>query len=237
MPAGMADTVPEYLSIDGFDVPFVVRRNARARAISIRIDHAARCVVLVLPRRASLRSGLRFVDEKSPWIAKRIGMLPEPVALADGAVVPFLGEPHMLRHVAEAPRRVAVVDGEIRSGGPADLFAPRIGRWMRAEARRAIEPRAERHATAIGAKIARISIRDTRSRWGSASADGRLSFSWRLVLAPEWVLDYVVAHEVAHLREMHHGPAFWRLVDRLVGDAAPAKRWLRAHGTDLYRYG
>lgn len=184
-----------------------------------------------------MRSGLKFVEEKRRWIADRIAGMPAPVPLASGAVVPFLGAPHRLRHMPGRSRTVEIVDGEIRSGGPEELFAPRIGRWLKAQARAAIEPRAQGHAETLAAEIARITIRDTRSRWGSASADGNLSFSWRLVLAPDWVLDYVVAHEVAHLKEMNHGPAFWRLVDRLVGDAEPAKRWLRANGAGLHRYG
>jgi len=228
---------PEMLLIADRAVPLAVRRSARARRITLRIDDSTGSVVLTLPRRVALSEGLAFADEKQRWIERRLDSLPPRVAFDAGAHIPVLGQKRRVVWTPGPPRAVRLDDGVIRVGGERGLVARRIETWLKRHAREEITARVEVMCKQIKVKPGRVAIRDTRSRWGSASADGNLNFSWRLVMAPDWVLDYVVAHEIAHLKHMNHGARFWAVVDKLVGDAERAKRWLRAHGSGLHRYG
>ena len=218
-------------------VPLAVRRSARARRITLRIDDTTGSVVLTLPRRVALSEGLAFADEKRRWIERRLDSLPPHVAFEAGAHIPVLGCKRRIVWSSGPPRAVRLDDEVIWVGGERGLVAKRLEAWLKRYAREEITDRVDVMCRQIKVKPGRVAIRDTRSRWGSASADGNLNFSWRLVMAPDWVLDYVVAHEVAHLKHMNHGPRFWSVVDKLVGDSERAKRWLRAHGSGLHRYG
>ena len=155
----------------------------------------------------------------------------------DGAVIPLHGEAHRILISAQGPAGIRRVDGGIVISGPVETAACRLEAWLRERARAAAVARAAVLAAAIGTPAPPVTIRDPRTRWGSCSAAGRLSLSWRLVLAPRMVLDYVVAHEIAHLRERNHGPGFWALVARLCPETTPARGWLRAHGRSLHRFG
>ena len=232
MPAELPIRLP-----NGTTVRLPVRRSSRARRITLRLLDQHGVVELVLPGRTSVRAGLRFAEEKVGWIHERLAALPPPVHFAAGAVIPVMGEKLSLRAGAGSRGDAARIDGVLHVPGPPEGFAARVEHWLRAEARREIEPRAAAKATAIGTCVGCISVRDPTARWGSCSARGTLSFSWRLVLAPPFVLDYVVAHEVAHLVHPHHGPSFWVLVDTLTGERVAARRWLRAGGAMLKRYG
>ena len=222
------------------EVPLRVRESARARRITVRIDAGADSVELVLPRRVSLAAGLRFLDARRDWLAAHLAEMPEHVAFADGAIVPVLGTPHRIRHLGErvtGARTVTIADGEIRVVGAAPHVARRVRDHLIALARQELGRRARALAARIDRRVARITVRDTRSRWGSCSASGALAFSWRLILAPEAVLDYVVAHEVAHLAEMNHGPRFWRVVEMLSPGSARQRGWLSRNRARLLRYG
>ena len=225
------------LDIEGRAVPLRIRRNPRARRLILRIDGDGDGVVVTLPRHAAVEEGLDLARSKAAWIARQLDRLPPRVPFADGAVVPLLGVDHRVRHDDTRRRPVRRGAGEIVVAGRPEHLARRLTDWLRGEARRSIAPRAHDKAGRLGRTAARITLRDTRSRWGSCSVDGKLSFSWRLVLAPEHVLDYVVAHEVAHLVEKNHGPRFWDLVARLTGDVETARAWLGAYGAGLHRYG
>jgi len=159
------------------------------------------------------------------------------VAFAAGAVIPLAGVPHRIRHDSGARGAVRRDGTELFVSGRPEHLARRLSDWLKGEARRVIAPLAREKAARIGCKPSGITIRDTRSRWGSCSARGGLSFSWRLVLAPEWVLDYVVAHEAAHLAHLNHGDDFWRTVAELTVAMDDARDWLGQHGTMLHRYG
>lgn len=229
----MTETVD--LDLGGRSVQVAVKRSALARRISLRID-PARGAVLMLPVKARLAEGERFLLAHRVWLAERLARLPGPVALADGATVPLLGVPHPVRHVPGARRGVWVEDGEILVSGLPEHVGRRTADFLKSEAKRLIAPRAQDMAARLGRKTGRITVKDTRSRWGSCSSSGDLAFSWRLVLAPEQILDYVVAHEVAHLVQMNHSPAFWAVVESLVGDHRPARRWLKINGAGLHRF-
>ena len=228
---------PTILLLADREVPMTVRRSARAKRIMLRFEAASGAVVLVLPRRASLAEGLRFAQSKGRWVARRLESLPPSVRFADGETIPVLGQSREIVWSPGAKSGIKMVGERIETGGSAEPLSRRIEAWLRRLARAQIEARAGAMAPRIGAKLGRIAIRDTNSRWGSCSRAGNLNFSWRLVLAPTSVLDYVIAHEVAHLKQMNHSKRFWRLVDELVGDPEAARAWLRANGAGLHRYG
>jgi predicted metal-dependent hydrolase len=224
--------------VPGLDVPVEIRVSERARRVGLRIDSAKRKVELILPRGVSERVGLRFLASKRAWVAARLEALPQPVPFVEGAVVPLLGVPHRIRRELDpAGPPVKIVDGEIRVRGDPAHFGRRIRDHLVAAARTELAQRARQLAARIGRDVTRTNVRDTRSRWGSCSGQGSVSFSWRLILAPEPVLDYVVAHEVAHLVEMNHGPHFWALVESLAPGSAGPRAGLKRNRNRLLAYG
>jgi predicted metal-dependent hydrolase len=225
------------LRVDAREVPVELALHPRARRITLRVDKARGTLRLTLPPGVSQSEGLRFAGRQQAWLRRRLSELPQAVPFAEGAEVPVLGEAHTIRHVPGARRGVWRAHGAIYVSGAGEHLPRRVRDYLKAEARREIAQRAAPLARQVGRPHGRITIRDTASRWGSCSAKGDLSFSWRLILAPERVLQYVVAHEVAHLRQMNHSPRFWALVDQLVDDAETPKAWLRHHGASLMRYG
>jgi predicted metal-dependent hydrolase len=218
--------------------PLCLRVSARARRVCLRIDAARRQVELVLPRGVPAEFGLRLLRDKRGWITARLAALPRPAPFVEGAVVPVLGVPHRIRHSpGRAGPPVVIADGEIRVGGDAAHLPRRVRDHLAGLARDEFARRARPLALSIGRKIGRVSVRDTKSRWGSCSSSGNLSFSWRLIFAPTAIVDYVVAHEVAHLAEMNHSPRFWRLVETLAPGCVPHRRWLDRHRAQLLSYG
>ena len=213
------------------------RRSARARRLTLRIDSRGGGVVVTLPLRAARSAGVTLLRDHAAWVAEKLAQLPVTVELADGAEVLLGGVPHRVRHLPGARGGAWLEAGEIRVAGEA-AFVPRRARdLLRAEAGRRLGAMAAECAGAAGLLLRRVVVKDTRTRWGSCSADGTLMFCWRLVMAPPHVQHYVVAHEVAHLRHMNHGAAFWALVDRLTPHRVAASRWLAAEGAGLQRVG
>ena len=222
--------------------PVRIRRHRQARRYTLRIQAATREVILTMPPRGSLREAKEFAQRHGGWIAARLHRLPEAAPFADGAVVPLRGAEHRIVHRPGMRGTVWIEAGDNGEGllcvaGEAPHVDRRIGDFLRREALRDLEAASRRAAEQLGVSINRISVRDQSSRWGSCSTTGVLSYSWRLILAPPFVLDYLAVHEVAHLIEMNHSPRFWRLVNRVCSDSGRAKTWLDIHGTDLHRYG
>ena len=219
-----------------------VRRHPQARRYTLRIQAATREVVLTMPTRGSLREARAFADRHGNWIAARLGRLPAAVPFAHGTVIPLRGLDHRIDHRRGARGTVwSEVDAAgirlLCVAGDAPHVGRRVGDFLRREAARDLEAASRRAAEALGVPVKRISVRDQSSRWGSCSTTGVLSYSWRLILAPPFVLNYLAVHEVAHLIEMNHSPRFWRLVKRVCADSERAKAWLDVHGSDLHRYG
>jgi predicted metal-dependent hydrolase len=219
-----------------------LRRHRQARRYTLRIDAPLREVVLTMPPRGTVKEARDFAQQHGGWIAARLKRLPEAAPFVHGVQVPLRGIPHRIVHrrgvrgtvwteTDDHGQRMMCVAGE-----PPHVDR-RIGDFLKREARRDLEAASSRYAARLRIDIKRVSIRDQSSRWGSCSNTGVLSFSWRLILAPAFVLDYLAAHEVAHLKELNHSPRFWRLVGQLDADYERAKAWLDAHGTDLHRYG
>lgn len=227
----------ERLQVGRRTVDLRVMVNRRARRIILRVDPVSGDLVLVLPSARTYAEGLDFVRQKAEWTHRRLEQVPDRMAFTDGAIIPVQGQPHRICHVPDLAVLVWQDAGEIHVGGQRRGMPARVAAWLRVEARRTIQRRATGHAERLNVDVNRISIRDPRTRWGSASSGGALSFSWRLYLAPKPVLNYVVAHEVAHLREMNHGARFWRLVETLCPGFEQPRGWLREHGHSLHRYG
>lgn len=221
----------------GGEIAVVLTEHAKAKRLSLRVDSIAGRVVLVKPRRVSKKAAAAFAHEKVDWIAERLAELPKPIPFEPDAVVPLHGRPHTIRHCPDARRGVWIEREEICVSGPRDHLSRRVHDWMKTEARSCITPIANAYADHLGKSVAQITVRDTRSRWGSCTVAGKLSFSWRLILTPEHVLKYVVAHEVSHLQELNHSQNFWRVVESLIGDRSSATQWLQTHGAQLHRYG
>jgi predicted metal-dependent hydrolase len=218
--------------------PIRVRVSTRARRIAVRIDESADAIELVVPKGVSLKAGLNFLEQQRSWLRSQLDEQPPRIPFADGAEIPVLGVPHRVRHLGHRWRGgAAIEDGAILVGGDEPHVARRVRDLLVALARRELGTRSRRLAAEVERRVTRVSVRDTKTRWGSCAASGALAFSWRLILAPEPVLDYVVAHEVAHLVHLNHGIRFWRLVERLAPGAARQRTWLHRNRARLLRYG
>lgn len=216
------------------DVPILLRRSGRARRISLRISQLDGRVTLTLPNGVPEAEAMAFARQKESWIRKHLEQRPEEVPVTLGSEIPIQGA--LYRVVEGQGRRVVVEDDQIMVPGPVDRVGARLKGHFKQMARARLVGASDYYASQLGRTYERISIRDTRSRWGSCSTSGTLMYSWRLIMAPEVVLDYVAAHEVAHLAEMNHSPAYWAGVQRIFGDYKPARRWLKKEGNMLHRF-
>ena len=215
-------------------VEIQLRRSPRARRLSLRVSRADGSVTLTLPPRMREAAAMAFLTQHEDWLRKTLAARPVGIAAGIGAVVPVEGCPVTLTGgTGRAPRLEG--DRLILPGEPARAGV-RAQAFLKAMARDRLAAACDRHAGVLGRPYGALTLRDTRSRWGSCTANGRLMFNWRLVLAPPSVLDYVAAHEVAHLAEMNHGPAFWATVTRLFPGYEVQRRWLRTQGETLHRY-
>ena len=235
---------PSFLTVafDGDIYEVRVRRHAQARRYTLRIHAASREVLLSMPMRGSLREANVFAQKHGAWIAARLKRLPDAAPFAHGALIPLRGVPHRIEHRRGARGTVWAECGDdgaqlLCVAGETAHVPRRVRDYLKREAKKDLERASRAAAAALGVSLKRISIRDQTSRWGSCSTTGVLSYSWRLILAPPFVLDYLAAHEAAHLVEMNHSRRFWRLVEGINPDVVSAKAWLDAHGGDLHRYG
>jgi len=235
--------LPQRIALGQAEMKLIVSRHPRARRFVLRLDERGESIELVLPRWGSLKEAGRFLEQNRGWLEQRFKDLPPRVAFADGSEIPLLGRTHRIRHrpATRGKGSAWIEDGEIHVAGEASHLPRRLRDFLRAYARRELAARAHDLARRIGREVSGIRLSDGKSRWGSCSAAGELAFSWRLILAPEDVLHYVVAHEVAHLAEMNHGPRFWKLVERLAPGHSKAgaggRAWLRRNRARLLRFG
>lgn len=223
-----------------------LKRVARARRFTLRVRAATQDAVLTMPTASTLAAAKAFAHRHAAWVGERMLALPRRHAFAIGSSVPFEGDdiPILtssgLRAAAFLDRAIRPDGSEgavLRVAGTAAEQHRRVLVFLQSRAREALMAAAARHAAAVGRAVRSVTLRDTRSRWGSCSSSGRLNFSWRLILAPPFVLDYLAAHEVAHLVHLDHSPAFWAVTQSLVPDYHRAEAWLRAHGASLHRFG
>lgn len=225
------------LAIDAVPAPVLVTVSARARRLSMRLDVVTGDLRVTVPRGVREADVRDFVRRNAGWAEQRLGALPPARPFADGAAIPVLGVERTIRHDPAHRGRVRIDADALVVGGAPEFLARRVQDALREEARRLLAEASRAKAAALGRPIKAITVRDTVSRWGSCAHDGRLSYSWRLVMAPDFVVDYVVGHEVAHLAEMNHSARFWRTVARLTPHAEAGRAWLRRHGPALLRIG
>jgi predicted metal-dependent hydrolase len=223
-----------------------VKRTAAAKRFTLRVRTATRDVMLTMPARASFRDGQSFAERHRAWVGAKMRHLPEKIGLEPGDTVPLRGVAHKIALAPRLSERGAVAASPQGAGGGGPMlwvsgdavFTPRrVQDFLIREARRDLTAAVGFYAARACVEVRKISLRDTSSRWGSCSASGSLNFSWRLILAPPFVLDYLAAHEVAHMVHMNHSDAFWDLAGDLSPDVAAAEAWLKAHGPGLLRFG
>lgn len=219
-----------------------VKRRTTARRFTLRVSNASGEVVLTLPERGDLKAARIFAEAHGGWIATRLAKRPDMVAFAPGAMIPLRAIPHRIVHwsaIRGVTRATLDRDGApiLAVSGEPGHVARRVTDFLKREALKDLTAAVDLHSAALGIPARKIAVRDTASRWGSCSSRGHLSFSWRLVMAPPLVLDYLAAHEVAHLKEMNHSHRFWALTHRLCPATEEAEAWLKRHGASLHRYG
>lgn len=234
--ARRADAQTESIRLEHPPALVRVRRSARARRFTLSVGRVDGAPVLTLPDRARLEEGRDFVLRHADWLAGALARAPQPTDVRAGAPLPVAGkmvELSCLESRRAAPR---LEDGRLWVAAPPEEAPARARAYLKEAARAALVPAAQGYAAQLGRKPSRITLRDTRSRWGSCASSGALSFSWRLAMAPAEVLDYVAAHEAAHLVEMNHGPDFWALVEKLKPGWQAQRDWLRERGAELHRW-
>jgi len=226
------------VDIEGEAVPVRIRRNAQARRMSLRADAVKREIRVTLPRYTPSIEAMDFIEKKREWIAARLQSMPAAVPLLPGAEIAVEGHALTIRWQAEWPRGVTRHDGELRLGGPRDMIAPRILRWLKAHARETFTGEIAHYCDIAGTAPLKLQLGDPRSRWGSCSARGTIALSWRLIMAPPHVRRSVIAHEVAHIRHMNHSAEFYAwMAEIFEGDVKAADQWLKQHGTALHLVG
>ncbi len=226
----------------GADYRVAVKRRASARRFTLRVSNATGEVTLTLPERADIVAARRFAEAHGGWIATRIAKRPVVMPFTNGAEFPFRGQSHRIVHwsrIRGVTQATTDKEGQpiIAVCGEVGHVPRRVSDFLKREAMKDLEAAVLRHTEALGIPARKITIRDTTSRWGSCSSRGHLNFSWRLIMAPPFVLDYLAAHEVAHLKEMNHSHRFWALLKRLAPHTDEAEAWLTKQGATLHRYG
>lgn len=230
-----------HLTLEREQVRVAVKRVAASRRFTLRVRAASHDVVLTIPKRASAKEARAFAERHANWVMARLARLPKPVPFAPGEMIPLRGVDRRLAHLpgSRSPACATEFAHEpiVRVGGEVGFFARRVADFLKREARADLERSVARYCEALLLPRAPVTLRDTTSRWGSCTAGGKLNFSWRLILAPEYVLDYLAAHEVTHLRHINHSKAFWRLLAEICPSTDRAEAWLKANGSQLHRFG
>ncbi len=231
--------VTEVLLLADEQVTITFKRHAAARRFTLRLSRDGSGFLMTMPRRSSMDDARAFAHTSEKWMLKALAKRVTKVEIADAAVIVLRGVEHTIVATGKA-RGLVQLDAEARllhvPGQPAHMKR-RLTDWLKAEAAHDLDVASTKYAIAMAAKFRKLNIRDQKSRWGSCSSDGVLSYSWRLILAPAFVLDYVAAHEVAHLREMNHSTRFWRLVLKHCPDSRNARTWLKLYGSRLHAMG
>lgn len=228
---------PSRIRLGDDTLEVIFRRHAQARRLVLRLNSNHTAVMVTVPKGVSRVKALEFTERSRAWIEDRMKKRGGLIHLLPGHSLPLRGIECDILHAGTRRGIVTANPGrrEIAVSGDLPHVPRRLLDWLKAEARADLTAASERYATLMGVRYRRISIRDQQTRWGSCSAAGDLSYSWRLILTPPYVLDYVAAHEVAHLKHLDHSQRFWRLVLTHCPDAARAKKWLKAHGHDVHR--
>lgn len=226
------------IAVAGRRLPLTISENERAKRLTLRIEPGGKALRMSVPVGIADREIDSFLQRHHGWLAAKLAKMPKSSAVIEGGEISIRGIAHRIVRTGK-PRGVTAtgeIDGKpvLFVGGTREHLGRRTADFLKKLARTELEEAVARHAGALGRTVTAISMKDTRSRWGSCTAQGRLSFSWRIVMAPDHVIDYLAAHEVAHLEEMNHGPRFWSLCRRLCPHTDEAKSWLKRNGSALH---
>eukprot|EP01099_Mayorella_cantabrigiensis_P005769 TRINITY_DN4662_c0_g1_i1.p2 TRINITY_DN4662_c0_g1~~TRINITY_DN4662_c0_g1_i1.p2 ORF type:complete len:232 (+),score=7.20 TRINITY_DN4662_c0_g1_i1:1414-2109(+) len=229
--------LPSCLLIEGRSWPLVVRESSKARRLTLRLRPERGEIILTLPLFYSKTQVFGFIEKSKPWLEKQVAKVFPQLVYVEGMVLPILGKHYKLRHKSSQSFRSWWGEDHLLIHAPADKFGFFVQKSLHQVARQFLQERTTLYAAQLKKPVNRIILRDTRSRWGSCSAQGNISYSWRLVFAPEQVADYVCAHEAAHLVEMNHSPQFWHIVEKFCPGYKNLRHWLRQNGKGLFQYG
>lgn len=224
-----------FIDIGDLRLPIKIKKLRTSRRLIVRYQPLQKSLSLTLPQAASIKQGLHFVNEKRGWILKQINEHSNIIYFADGEIIPVLGRNIELKHIG-GRGLASEKDNILYIHGDVEFMPRRVKDFLTGRLKSEIMILARKYTEQLGVKIKAVSLRDTSSHWGSCSYDGNLSFSWRLVFAPYEVMDYVVVHEVAHIREHNHSSAFWKLVEQLHPEFKRSRSWLKNNGKSLYLY-
>lgn len=220
-------------------LPITIKENQRATRITLRIEPGGKALKMTIPYGLHHREVDDFLERHNGWLRTRLSKFSAETKVKNGGTITIRGTCHRIEHT-DTLRGITRIeenaqgDPVLKVSGPPEHIGRRIATFLKKEARADLERLVALHATKVGKPVRSIAMKDTRSRWGSCSHEGNLSFSWRIVMAPESVINYLAAHEVAHLREMNHGPKFWALCEQLCPDMEASKNWLKRHGSQLH---
>jgi predicted metal-dependent hydrolase len=220
------------VDIDGITVDIYIYRSCAARNYTVSLARDGMNIRLTVPQRASLKSGLAFVQEKRAMIKSWLQNQAPKLQLAPGAIIPIKGVDHHIIWRADLPRKIKLDGTTLFVGGPIELVSARVMRWLRAMALADLTATTRAIAADFALPVTNIAVNNAVARWGSCSSTGRINYAWRLICAPDAARHYVVAHELAHLKHMNHSPAFWREVTRLGGDLSQ-RAWFQKQGAAI----
>ncbi|MBT4880618.1 MAG: M48 family metallopeptidase [Alphaproteobacteria bacterium] len=227
----------EILQLGEQEIPVLLRKSRTAKRLSLRFAHTKDQLLLTVPPGISQRAARKFIHQSHDWIISKAQRPVKREAFTDGVQVPILGKPYVFRYHEGKRAHVWVEGQEVSFRGPEERHQFITEKWIRQLAQSYLEECSQDYAAMIGAQLNQVRVRDTKSRWGSCSGEGNISYSWRLAFASLEVAHYVCVHETAHLKEMNHGPDFWKIVEQLCPDYKIHRTWLKKNGSQLFRFG
>lgn len=236
---GMSVKIQEIrdIDIDGHLLTLVIQSHNLAKRLRLKCDPFQRKIFLTHPEGARIKDIDAFFTKAHAWLRQQVSNATSRTDLKHGSTIPILGVNYLIQYQPGEKPDVQVDQGLITVKGDENRLQLVLGKWLRFHALGILKERSQKMATKIGVSIHKIKVRELKSIWGSCAADGSLTYSWRLVMAPAFVLDYICAHEVSHIKERNHGPKFWALVESICPDYKDAKAWLRKEGRILFSYG
>jgi predicted metal-dependent hydrolase len=223
--------------IGDISIDLVVRAHGAAKSIRLSWDPLGHKVLLTLPKGVSLQKGLKFFEQQQAWVLKQVGAQNKRRTFAHGEVFPFMGELFTISHSPSSRTHISLKDRTLQIEGEEQKLSAVVTAWLRFQAVGIFRQRSLECAEELNVTINKIRVRELRTIWGSCSTEGNLTYSWRLVMAPEEIVHYICAHEVSHLREKNHSSRFWAIVESLCPHYKTARQWLRTEGKTLFQYG
>lgn len=221
---------------NAFDFPLKVNASFRSRRMTLRIDTKKRAVVLAMPKLCSKKKAWEFINSNLEWIENHLAKIPQNKDFENGERFSLLGREVLICHNPNTLGAAKEIDGILHVGGDIAFLHRRVKDYVKRQAKKEFLARSRELASKIGCEVANVAIKDTKSRWGSCSTLNNINYNWRIALAPECVIEYLIAHEVAHLKYQDHSQQFWRCVKQLYPGASLGRSWLKAHGSELYLY-